>query len=60
MHCGHCKQAVTSELEAVCGVEEVDVDLEATRVNVRGDSLDETALVAAIDEAGYDAERVAA
>ena len=60
MHCGHCKAAVTRELEAVAGVEGVDVDLETKLVTVRGDELDDAALVAAIDEAGYEAERVAA
>ena len=60
MHCGHCKAAVTRELEAVAGVEGVDVDLESKLVTGRGDELDDVALVAAIDVAGYDAERVAA
>jgi copper chaperone len=60
MHCGHCKVAISRELEAVMGVERVDVDLETKLVMVRGDTLDDAALVAAIDEAGYDAERVAA
>lgn len=60
MHCGHCKAAVTRELEAVPGVEGVDVDLETKLVTVRGEGLEDAALVAAIDEAGYDAERVAA
>ncbi len=60
MHCDHCRTAVTRELERVSGVASVDVDLEAKLVTVRGDALDEAALVAAIDEAGYDAERVSA
>jgi copper chaperone len=60
MHCGHCKAAVSRELEAVTGVERVEVDLEAKLVTVRGETLDDAALIAAIDEAGYDAERVAA
>ena len=60
MHCGHCKQAVANELEAVSGVEGVDVDLDTKLVTVRGQSLDGATLVAAIDEAGYDAEEVAA
>ena len=60
MHCGHCTAAVARELEAVAGVAAVDVDLEAKLVSVRGDGLDGHALVAAIDEAGYDAEPVAA
>ena len=60
MHCGHCKAAVTSELQTVRGVEGVDVDLETKLVTVSGAGLDEAALFAAIDEAGYRAERVAA
>jgi copper chaperone CopZ len=60
MHCGHCKAAVTRELEAIGGVSTVDVDLETKLVTVRGDGLDDATLIAAIDEAGYDAERVAA
>lgn len=55
MTCGHCKRAVSSELEQVGGVESVDVDLETKRVTVRGTSLDDTALRAAIEQAGYEA-----
>jgi copper chaperone len=57
MHCGHCEAAVSRELEAVKGVDGVDVDLQTKRVTVRGDALDDAALIAALDEAGYDAER---
>jgi copper chaperone len=60
MHCGHCEAAVTRELEAISGVDAVDVDLEAKLVTVGGEGLEDAALVAAIDEAGYDAEPVAA
>jgi copper chaperone len=60
MHCGHCKAAVTHELEGVSGVETVDVDLETKLVTVAGEALKDAALVAAIDEAGYDAEPVPA
>jgi copper chaperone CopZ len=55
MHCGHCKSAVTEELSAVEGVESVDVDLETKLVVVRGERLEDAALRAAIDEAGYEA-----
>ena len=54
MHCAHCEAAVARELEAVDGVEAVDVDLDAKRVTVRGHGLDDAALRAAIDEAGYE------
>lgn len=55
MSCGHCTQTVSSQLERVDGVESVAVDLESKRVVVRGDRLDDTALRAAIDQAGYEA-----
>jgi copper chaperone len=58
IHCDHCKAAVTRELERVGGVETVEVDLETKIVTVGGDRLEDAALVAAIDEAGYDAEPV--
>jgi copper chaperone len=36
-------------------VQAVDVDLETKLVRVSGAAIDDTAVVAAIDEAGYDA-----
>jgi copper chaperone len=54
IHCDHCKAALTKELEAVDGVEFVAVDLEGKVVSVTGSELDDAALRAAIDEAGYD------
>jgi copper chaperone CopZ len=56
MHCGHCKAAVEREVGGVPGVEQVEVDLDAKLVTVRGRSLEDGALRAAIDEAGYEAE----
>ncbi len=55
MSCGHCQQAVSSELEAVEGVQTVDVDLDTKLVVVHGNRLDDAALRAAIAEAGYEA-----
>lgn len=54
MHCGHCEQAVKTELTAVPGVQSVAVDLDDKLVTVEGVELDDGALVAAIDEAGYE------
>ena len=54
MSCGHCRSAVTEEVTAVEGVEQVDVDLAAKRVTVSGRELDDRMLRAAIDEAGYE------
>ena len=55
MSCEHCEHAVRSELGEVAGVDSVDVDLETNLVTVRGQDLDDAALRAAIDEAGYEA-----
>jgi copper chaperone CopZ len=55
MSCGHCRAAVTAEVEKLAGVASVSVDLDAKRVTVAGSQLDDAAVRAAIDEAGYDA-----
>lgn len=55
MHCGNCKAAVEREVSQVDGVESVVVDLETKNVAVRGANLDDAAIRAAIDEAGYEA-----
>jgi copper chaperone CopZ len=55
MTCGHCEVAVTEEVTQVAGVTSVEADLERKLVRVRGTDVDEAAVVAAIDEAGYDA-----
>ncbi len=54
--CAHCQAAIGEEVGAVPGVESVSVDLEAKLVTVTGENLDDAALRAAIDEAGYDVE----
>ncbi len=56
LSCGHCRTAVTSALEPLGGVQDVDVDLDAKRVVVRGDELDDSALREALASAGYEAE----
>lgn len=53
MHCGHCERAVKDEVGAVPGVDSVDVDLGEKLVTVHGTDLDDAALRAAVDEAGY-------
>ena len=52
--CAHCQSAITNEVEALAGVEAVDVDLQTKVVTVTGDPLDADAIIAAIDEAGYE------
>jgi copper chaperone len=53
MSCGHCRVAITGEVEKVAGVTGVDVDLAAKRVTVIG-AFAEAAVRGAIDDAGYD------
>jgi copper chaperone CopZ len=55
MSCGHCKSAVEGEVGRVPGVEFVEADVDTKLVVVRGEGLDDGALRAAIDEAGYEA-----
>ena len=54
MTCGHCKAAIETELGKVPGVASVTVDLDTKLVAVVGTALDHEALVAAVDEAGFD------
>ena len=55
MSCGHCEAAVKSEVAKVPGVASVSVDLDSKDVVVAGVALDIDALIAAVDEAGYEA-----
>jgi copper chaperone CopZ len=57
MSCGHCRTAITAEVTALAGVDSVEVDLDTKLVRIIGENLDDAALVAAIDEAGYEATR---
>ena len=55
MTCAHCAAAVTSEVSRLDGVVSVDVDLAAGLVTVASElPLDPAAVVAAVDEAGYE------
>jgi copper chaperone len=54
MTCGHCVSAVRTALEALPGAHDVTVDLDSKQVSVAGVD-DWSAIVAAIDDAGFDA-----
>jgi len=54
--CEHCRDAISSEVTRVPGVDAVEVDLEQKVVVVRGDALADDQIRAAIDEAGYDVD----
>jgi len=55
MTCGACVRHVTAALQALEGVERVEVDLAAGQVRVEGPA-DHRNLIAALDDAGYPAE----
>ena len=55
MTCGHCVSAVTEEVSQVPGVTAVAVDLESGGLTVTSEApVDETAVRAAVEEAGYE------
>jgi copper chaperone len=58
MTCGHCVQAVTTELTALPGVSDVAVELVSGGVStvtvISEGPLDDDAVRAAVEEAGYD------
>lgn len=55
--CAHCQAAIVEEVDQVPGVTGVEVDLETKLVTVRPGRIDDRAVVAAIETAGYDVER---
>ena len=55
MSCAHCEAAVKEEVGGVDGVVSVSVDLATKRVDVAGTGLDDRAIRAAIEDAGYEA-----
>ena len=61
MTCGHCVSAVTEELTQLPGVTDVSIDLVAggtSPVTVTSEQpLDDAAVAAAVDEAGYELVR---
>lgn len=50
--CDHCVSAITGAVTPLAGVDKVIVDLDAKQVSVDGG--DDSAIRAAIDDAGYD------
>jgi copper chaperone len=54
MSCEHCEKAVRSEISAIPGVSQVDVDVASGEVKILADRTpDMAALRAAVEEAGY-------
>lgn len=61
MSCGHCEAAVRGELAELAGIEEIEVSAVSGSLTVtlsEDAELVDQAIVEAVDEAGYLAERV--
>jgi copper chaperone len=56
MSCGACVSHVTKALESVSGVRTASVDLASQTAHIAGEHLNDTALIAAVEEEGYGAE----
>lgn len=56
MTCGHCESAVREEVGQLAGVESVQVSADTGVLTVSGE-VDDAAVLAAVDEAGYQAAR---
>ncbi|WP_449282145.1 heavy-metal-associated domain-containing protein [Leucobacter sp.] len=60
MSCGHCEVAIRSEVEQIPGVTGIEVSSSTGRLAVRtaaATPVDDAAVLAAVEEAGYTAHR---
>lgn len=53
--CGHCKSTIEGAVQALGGIDSVEVDIDAKTVTVLGGDAD--AIATAIEDAGYDVVR---
>lgn len=58
MTCGHCEMSVREEVGQIAGVDQIEVSAQTGRLVVTASApLDDAAVLAAVDEAGYSAVR---
>ncbi|MGO1315534.1 MAG: heavy-metal-associated domain-containing protein [Cellulomonadaceae bacterium] len=58
MSCGHCESAVRTEVEKLPGIAAVAVSAETGLLSIESAApLDDAQVLAAVDEAGYEATR---
>jgi copper chaperone CopZ len=58
MTCGHCELSIRKEVSTVPGVQEIEVSARTGRLVVTSaEQIDDAAVLAAVDEAGYKAVR---
>ncbi|MBU0936485.1 MAG: heavy-metal-associated domain-containing protein [Spirochaetes bacterium] len=58
MSCGHCVMRAESELREVAGVEDVSIELVKKSAMITGVNLNDVALRAAVERAGYTVSRI--
>ncbi|WP_434970633.1 heavy-metal-associated domain-containing protein [Microbacterium sp. bgisy207] len=58
MTCGHCERAVRDEVSRIPGVTAIEVSASTGLLTVSAETLDDNAVLSAVDEAGYDAARL--
>ena len=58
MRCGHCERSIREEVSHIPGVDEIQGSAQTGKLVVSSTSaLDDAAVLAAVDEAGYSAVR---
>ncbi|MFT4215318.1 MAG: heavy-metal-associated domain-containing protein [Microbacterium sp.] len=58
MTCGHCEMSIREEVSEIAGVEDIQISAQTGRLVVTAASeIDDAAVLAAVDEAGYSAVR---
>ncbi len=58
MTCGHCEMSVREEVGEIDGISDIQVSAETGKLVVSGPGeIDDAAVIAAVDEAGYKAVR---
>lgn len=59
MTCGHCELSIREEVGGIAGVDHIQVSAQTGKLIVTAsEDIDDTAVLAAVEEAGYSAVRV--
>lgn len=59
MTCGHCETSIREEIGQIAGIQSIDVSAKTGKLVVTSQAeLDDAAVLAAVEEAGYRAVRV--
>ena len=59
MTCGHCEMSIREEVGEIAGIEDIQVSAQTGKLVVTAEGeVDDTKVLAAVEEAGYSAVRV--